>query len=267
LATFESSEAALVFTAPLLELDPEIDPIYGRVDFNADGEAEVGVTVGMASAPDAMGNIGMVNGGGLFGAQIAFSGKYPAAFQASDLISASLSFRTAIGVLAVSSAGRLGARGNWFAGRDAYLGARFLMGDAYFYGWVHAVWNPATNTMTIDLAAYEDTGQAAHIVPQPALPEDFHVRVSPASTPFEGGVVAEWPVLAGKTYELQRCTRMGEWETIHTVTPRIDGEATYRDEETVGTPPRKVFYRVKQCESSLMLLALGVPRSRRKRSN
>lgn len=263
-ATFESSEAALVFTAPNIFLDTDTDPIEGRVDFNGDGNAEVGVVVGSASAADENGNIGMVLGGGLFGADIAFAGRYPIAFQASDFVGESLNFRTAIGTLALSSAGRLGSRGDWFAGRDAYLGARFRMGEEYFYGWVHAVWDPSINTMVIDLAAYEDTGGPAHIMAQKEKPDAFYPTIEGGSNPAEGRVEVSWPALAGKTYELQRSAGLDDWETIHVVTPYMDGKETFLDEEFVDEPQAEAFYRVKQNDMPLLLLAFGMLARRRK---
>ncbi len=266
-AGFESTEAALVFTAPNLSIDPDDDAILGRIDLNGDGLAEVGVTVGAARFPDANGNNGMVQGGGLFGAFIAFDGRYPAAFHASDLISGSLSFRTAIGTLALSSGGLLGSRGGWFGGQDAYLGARFQMNEVFYFGWIHAVWDPASNTMNIDLAAYEDSGGAAQIVEQPAEPENFALSLGSVFDLGAGRIQLVWPVLAGKTYELQRSQGLNEWHTIYSVTPAIDGEESYLDEEFASAPKKRCFYRVKQSEMSLVMLALGVPRRRRRETD
>ena len=260
-ANFESAEAALVFTAPDLWIDPESNPINGRVDLNGDGLAEFGVVVGTASAPDEKGNVGMMHGGGLFGAEIAFSGRYPIAFQASQLIGASLSFRTAIGTFAFSSAGLLGGRGGWFAGADAYIGARFQTWEGYFYGWIHAVWNPSNNTLIIDSAAYEDSGASALITKD--QPDNFRLSWEADSVP--GRVDLSWPALAGKTYKLQRTTDLEHWETIHVVTPLRDCAESFLDDEYVGDPPSHLFYRVEQSQSSLLLLALGVPRRMRKR--
>lgn len=264
-ASFESAEAALIFTAPNIFLDHESDPIEGRVDFDANGVAEVGVVVGLASAPDANGNVGIVLGGGLFGADIAFSGRYPVAFHASDFVTEALDFRTAIGTMAMSSAGLLGSRGNWFSGMDAYLGARFVIEGDNFYGWVHAVWDPSINTMMIDLAAYEDTGGAARIIPQPKEPENYSITFGSKTDLSAGRIELSWPMLAGKTYELQRTKDLQTWNTIHVITPYIDREEVYLDQSDGDDPevPR-CFYRVKQNEMSLMLLALGVPRRKRK---
>lgn len=262
-ATFECAEAALVFTSPQLTLDPESDPIEGRLDLNGDGRAEVGLLVDYTSFADEAGHRGVVLGGGLDGASIAFSGRYPMAFQASDVIAASLSFRTAIGIMAFSSGGIRGSRGEWFAGGEAYLGARFQMDGTYFYGWIHAIWDPASNAMTIDLAAYEDSGGAAHIVEQPAEPENFRLDLGSVFDPDGGRIEWVWPVLAGKRYELQRSLDLNNWHTIYTVTPARDGEASYLDQEYSSAPRKRCYYRVKQSEASLFLLALGIPRRRR----
>ena len=265
-AAFESAEASLVYTAPDIFLDPATDPIAGRIDLNGDGTPEVGVVVGSASVADENGNIGMVHGGGLDGAFIAFSGIYPLALEASDYVGSSLSFRRGIGTLAFSSAGFLGSRGEWFSGRDAYLGARFLMGEQYFYGWLHAVWDPKTSTMRIDLAAYEDSGAAAHIEEQKALPDHFSITIEPTSDPTAGQMALSWPVLAGRTYELQRSTDLEDWETIHVIVPYRDGVESFVDDGYAESPKSKSFYRVGQRGSCLMLLALGIPRRRRRGS-
>jgi hypothetical protein len=73
-----------------------------------------------------------------------------------------------------------------------------------------------------------------------------------------------WPVLAGKTYELQRSCNLEDWETIHVVTPSRDGRESFLDHENSKYPPPRMFYRVVQSQSSLLLLAMGVPRRRRK---
>lgn len=253
----------MIYTSPYLELDPEIDPIEGRVDFNGDGLADVGVTVGTASFPDAQGNSGMVHGGGLFGAWIAFSDGYPVALQASDWVTESLDFRSDIGTLALSSAGRLGSRGPWFEEPDAYLAARFMFEEQYYYGWVHAVWNPTSNTLSIDMAAYEDTGEAAHIVLPPTVPEEFAVTFGELSDPSAGRIEVVFPVLGGESYEVQRTVDLETWETLGVINAAEDGTETFLDEFTAGARPRG-FYRVKQMElSPLCLLALGALRRRR----
>lgn len=253
----------MIYSSPYLELDPEIDPIAGRIDFNGDGLAEVGVTVGTASFPDAQGNSGMVHGGGLFGAWIAFSDGYPVALQASDWVTESLDFRSDIGTLALSSAGRLGSRGRWFEEPDAYLAARFMFEEQYYYGWVHAVWDAATNTLSVDMAAYEDTGDAAHIVLPPAVPEDYGITFGELSDPSAGQIEIEFPVLGGQTYEVERSIDMENWETLGVITPTEDGTETYLDQFPIGTQSR-AFYRIKQMElSPLLLLAFGAIRRRR----
>jgi hypothetical protein len=247
-------------------IDPDSDPTEGRVDMTGDGVAEIGVIVGSASLPDVNGNTGIVLGGGLDGAAIAFEGRYPMAFEASELITASLSFRTAIGTLAFSSGGLLGSRGEWFSGRDAYLGTRFQVDDEIYYGWVHVIWDPESNTVNLGLSAYEDSGEAALIAPQPAEPEDFRLTLLEGTDIEAGRVELSWPMLAGKTYELQRTTDLENWETIYAVTPYIDGEEIFMDEDfdPVHSPQR--FYRVKQSESSLLMLALGIPTRRRRKA-
>lgn len=264
-ASFESAEAALVYTSLDFVIDPELDPIEGRIDLNGDGVADLGIMVDEASYPDVAGNEGVAFAGGLEGAALVFAGNYPAALQASDMISASMSFRPGIGTMAISSGGFLGSRGEWFSGEDAYLGARFQVDGNYFYGWVHAVWDAELGSMSIEEAAYEDSGEAAQIIEQPQEPEDFSLALGSVFDPAGGRIEWTWPVLGGETYELQRSVDLSEWRTIHTVTPSTNGEERYLDEELSEAPPLKCYYRVKRTEASasLFLLALGIPHRRK----
>ena len=269
-ASFESAEAAMVFTDLDLYLDPETDPSAGRIDLNGDGVADIGLVVDQGSSPDSAGNMGLALVGGLNGASIAFSGNYPTAFQEGSLISSSLSFQKGIGAIAVSSGGPLGSQGEWLRGNDAYLGARFEVAGEYFFGWLHAVWNPEANALTIDQVAFDDSGSAALIssppVPVAEEPENFQLEVGSIYDPEHGRIEWTWPVLANKTYELQRSTNLLDWKTIHAVTPIADGQARFLDDELTYAPPTRCFYRVKQSDqeasASLLLLALGLRRRR-----
>ncbi len=122
-------------------------------------------------------------------------------------------------------------------------------------------------SIPLSVDAAPDTGDMApaHIIPQPKDPENYSITFGSRTDLSAGRIELSWPMLAGKTYELQRTKDLQTWNTIHVITPYIDREEVYLDQSDGDDPevPR-CFYRVKQNEMSLMLLALGVPRRKRK---
>ncbi|NNM29168.1 MAG: hypothetical protein HKO57_06585, partial [Akkermansiaceae bacterium] len=181
-----------------------------------------------------------------------------------DAIGSGLGFSSAIGTLALSSAGPAGGIGAWWGGNDAYIGVMFDIGGATHYGWVHAVWDPSVNTLSIDRVGYENTGAAA-VVPGPdPYPIDLDITVVPNAGPEGAAMDLRWQVEAGFTYELERSDDMNTWTTIRTVTPGLCGEESFVDTppgESTGGP---YYYRVKRSSTSLLWLALGLPGRRRR---
>ena len=251
-------EQDLVLTAP-----PGGSGTFGRIDLNGDGIDNVTLLVGSATSSNSAGYNGVVNLFGQGGAQLAYTpGSYPTAFQAGEFIGSSLYFQGGVQTLAFSSGGWRNGRGNWYGGADAYFGVLFQIGELFHYGWVHAVWDPDLNTLSVDRTGYEDTGDRAEVLPPtPDYPPDFQHHFGDKTDAENGIIEVIWPVLAGKTYNLQRSFDLDEWSTIYSKTATADGEIIYLDNEFESAPKEKCFYRVgQQLGSPLLLLALGLRR-------
>lgn len=133
---------------------------------------DVGILIFSASFASAqgLGNVslaGTVGPGGFF---------YPTAFQPGSLVGPGLFFGAnsgdvpnSFGTLANSlGAGGPGV-GNWMGGGDAYLGARFTIGVDAHYGWVHVVWDPDSDSLSVDQYAYDNSpNSSAMVTPEPS---------------------------------------------------------------------------------------------------
>lgn len=264
--SFESTEAANV----IVDIDFSLtggsgSPVFDGVDLDGNGQDDILFVLGTASTTDPNGYDGIINGFGLGGAAIAVtSAGAPIAFQASDLVGSSQSFTSAILTLAFSSGGALGGRGAWVGGEDAYLGVRFTLGGLLRYGWIHLVWDPATELLEADRFGYQDDGSVAVVPPAPEVfPPEFGVFYGPATDADAGRVEAIWPVLAGRTYVLERSLDLETWEQIYVATAPADGEMNFLDDAYENDPQPEQFYRVgQQSPMSLVFLALGMGRRR-----
>jgi hypothetical protein len=253
----------VVIEQNLVLTPPNSAGTFGRIDIDGDGNPDVTITVGTATAYDESGHNGILRLFGVNGAQVAYlPGAYPIAFQASDMVGSTLDFQGGVRTLAFSSGGWRGGRGGWFGGGDAYFGMRFPIGGIFYYGWVHAVWNADLNTLSVDRSGYNDSGAAAVVLPRaPEYPPNFQHRFGEETDLENGTIEVIWPVLAGKTYEVERSIDLHEWTSIHTVSAEADGELSYLDNEFAGMPKEQCFYRVGQhLGSPLLLLALGLRR-------
>lgn len=169
LAGFESSQAELIVTPSAVSLsnNPGAPPA-ASFDLNGDLQADVGVLVFSASFATAQG----VNGAALAGSTGGGGFFYPTALQPGDLVSSgltfganSLSFPNSFGTMANS----FSSVGNWTGGNDAYLGVTFTAGTDQHYGWVHVVWDPSSDTLSVDQFAYESVaGAPAGVIPEPS---------------------------------------------------------------------------------------------------
>ena len=239
---------------------PPQQPVIEQIDLDLDGANDVTFVVGSASSPDADGHDGWVNVFGLPGALVAFDGNYPIAFEASDHVSSGFTFRSAIGTLAVSSAGPLGDRGHWFAGHEGYLGIRLERDGFHYYGWLHAIWDADAHTLIIDRGGYEDSGLPAHI-PRPEPEESIVMEITVDAG--AGAVEVGWMGEEGASYNVLHSADGENWTTIHSVTAAAAGPLSCADVQA-DFPRPVALYRVEKMSSPLLLLALGIRRNGRR---
>lgn len=170
---FESAQAALVVTPSTINLtdDPGVPPV-AMVDLDGDNTPEVGVLIFSASLLSAQG-VGSASLAGNIGTGGFF---YPTAFQPGSTVGPSLFFSAnslgaphSFGTLANSLGGPGGPGvGDWLGGGGGYLGAKFTIGGQEHYGWVHVMWDPGSDALTIDQVAYDNTPNAsAMVTPEP----------------------------------------------------------------------------------------------------
>lgn len=273
-STFEA-DGELICSYPELSLTPGFEQaVRGQIDLNGDGVDEVNLVVNDGSTLDPAGHSGQVTVGALAGVGLAgveppfLQRFYPTAFQPTASVGFSLNFEQYfLGIVAWSSSRTgLGSAGEWYGGNDAYIGVQFDIGGVPHYGWIHTVWDPDTNTLTVDRVAYEDSGLPAYIFLPTVETDGVGLSIARAAAPDDDTVELRWPVRCGYTYELERTDNLSPtgWSTIFTTTPSADGEAAHVDTGVDVNVEVKSFYRVKRSEAPLFLLAMGRRRRREK---
>lgn len=140
------------------------------IDMDGDGNNDVKVTVATASMLSAQ---GLGAGNGMLAGAVGTGGFfYPTAFQGPSTIGSALGFGgnefdapNSFGTLANGV-----LFGNWATpgGHDAYLGVKFDIGGNSHFGWVHVIWDPNADAVTIANHAFESQPGVAAVIPEPS---------------------------------------------------------------------------------------------------